>query len=85
VRSRPRKDKDGVDLICDVLPFGRLWYAEPNEIGNAINYAKFFSRSHGTVIRVFDETGNLRATHEQAGDFRFEQPLTILPCEDGAL
>jgi hypothetical protein len=23
---RPRKDKRGVDLICDALPFGRLWY-----------------------------------------------------------
>ena len=23
---RPRKDKRGVDLISDVLPFGRLWY-----------------------------------------------------------
>ena len=22
----PRKDKRGVDLISDVLPFGRLWY-----------------------------------------------------------
>ncbi len=22
---RPRKDKRGVDLISDVLPFGRLW------------------------------------------------------------
>jgi hypothetical protein len=28
---RPR----GVDLFSDVLPFGRLWYAEPNAIGNA--------------------------------------------------
>jgi hypothetical protein len=27
---RPRKDKRGVDLICDALPFGRLWYAGPN-------------------------------------------------------
>jgi len=27
---RPRKDKRGVDLISDALPFGRLWYAEPN-------------------------------------------------------
>lgn len=26
---RPRKDKRGVDLICDVLPFGGLWYSEP--------------------------------------------------------
>jgi hypothetical protein len=27
---RPRKDKRGVVLISDVLPFGRLWYGEPN-------------------------------------------------------
>ena len=31
---RPRKDKRGVDLISDVLPFGRLWYDTPdNAIG----------------------------------------------------
>jgi hypothetical protein len=29
---RPRKEERGVDLISDVLPFGRLWYAEPNAI-----------------------------------------------------
>jgi hypothetical protein len=52
---RPRKDHRGVDLISDVLPFGRLWYAEPNAVANAINYAKFFSRSHDAVIRVYDE------------------------------
>ena len=34
---RPRKDKRGVDLISDALPFGRLWYSEPN----AISYATF--------------------------------------------
>jgi len=28
---RPRKDKRGVDLISDALPFGRLWYGEPND------------------------------------------------------
>jgi len=27
---RPRKDHRGVDLISDALPFGQLWYAEPN-------------------------------------------------------
>jgi hypothetical protein len=32
---RPRKDNRGVDLISDVLPFGRLWYGEPNAIVNA--------------------------------------------------
>jgi hypothetical protein len=26
---RPRKDKRGVDVISDMLPFGRLLYGEP--------------------------------------------------------
>jgi hypothetical protein len=29
----------GVDLISDALPFGALWYGEPNAISNAIGYA----------------------------------------------
>jgi len=58
---RPRKDKRGVDLISDALPFGRLWYCEPNAISIAIGYAKFFSRSHHAVIRVYDEAGNMLA------------------------
>ena len=37
---RPRKDKRGADLISDVLPFGRLWYGEPNAVNNAIDYAR---------------------------------------------
>jgi hypothetical protein len=67
---KPRKDKRGVDLISDVLPFGRLWYGEPDAINNAIGYAKFYSRSHDGVIRVFDEAGNVIETHEQAGQFK---------------
>ena len=43
---RPRKDHRGVDLISDVLSFGRLWYAGEGAINNAVGYAKFFSRSH---------------------------------------
>ena len=35
---RPRKDKRGVDLISDALPFGRLWYGEPNAISNAARH-----------------------------------------------
>jgi hypothetical protein len=46
---RPRKDHRGVDLISDALPFGRLWYSEPNAIGNAIGYAMHHSRSHRTL------------------------------------
>jgi hypothetical protein len=43
---RPRKGHRGVDLISDALPFRRLWYDEPNGISNAIEYSKFFPRSH---------------------------------------
>jgi hypothetical protein len=67
---RPRKDRRGFDLISDVLPFGRLWYGEPDAVNNAIGYAKFFSRSHDAVIRVYDYAGNVIETHEQAGDFK---------------
>jgi hypothetical protein len=49
---RPRKDRRGVDLISNALPFGRLWYGEPDAVANAIGYAKFRSRSHDAVIRV---------------------------------
>lgn len=67
---RPRKDKRGADLISEVLPFGKLWYGEPNAASNAVGYARFYSRAHDAVIRVFDEGGNLVETHEQAGDFK---------------
>ena len=64
------KDRRGVDLISDALPFGRLWYDEPNAAGNAIGYARQHSRSHGAVIRVYDELGNVIETPEHAGDFK---------------
>jgi hypothetical protein len=49
---------------------GRLWYGLPDAISNALGYAKFRSRSHHAVIRVYDEAGNMIATHEHAGDFK---------------
>ena len=67
---RPRKDHRGVDLISDALPFGRLWYGEPNAISNAIGYAQHRSRSHDAVIRVYDAAGNVTKTHEHAEDFK---------------
>jgi len=33
---RPRKDKRGLDLISDALPFDRLWYDGVNAASNAI-------------------------------------------------
>ena len=36
--GRPRKDKRGVDLISDALPFGRLWYDKSDDaIGCAMH------------------------------------------------
>jgi hypothetical protein len=43
-----------------------LWYGEPD----AISYAKFFSRSHDAVIRVYDEAGNVIQTLDYKGDFK---------------
>jgi hypothetical protein len=68
--AHPRKDKRGIDLASDVLPFGRLWYGEPNAVGNAIGCAQFYSRSHHAAIRVYDAAGNVIETHEHAGEFK---------------
>jgi hypothetical protein len=43
---------------------------ELNAINNAIHYAKFYSRSHDAVIRVYDSAGNVIKTHEHVGDFK---------------
>ncbi len=67
---RPRKDRRGVDLISDALPFGALWYDRPDAVRNAIGYAKFYSRSLDAVIRVYDEAGKMAETHEHAGHFK---------------
>jgi hypothetical protein len=64
---RPRKDHRGVNLIPDALPFGRLWYCDPDD---AIGSAKFYSRSHDAVIRVYDEARNVIKTHEHVGEFK---------------
>jgi hypothetical protein len=37
---------------------------------STIGYAKFYSRSHDAVIRVYDEGGNVIETHEHAGEFK---------------
>jgi len=69
---RPRKDKRGVDLVSDMLPFGRLWYDTPD---NAIGYAMHCSRSQTAVIRVYDAAGNVIET--QRARWRFQRTVTI--------
>jgi len=82
---RPRTDRPGVALISDVLPFGRVWYAEPNAVSNAIAYAMHYSRSNDAVIRVYDDAGNVIATHESFFEVRQCSPKPRLrslaqPC-----
>jgi hypothetical protein len=71
---RPRADKRGLDLISDALPYSPLWYRGPNAIRDAIDHAKFRSRSHDAVIRVYDAAGNVIETHEMPAHCRTESP-----------
>jgi hypothetical protein len=43
-------------LTCDVEP--------------ATDYAKFYSRSHNAVIRVYDAARNMIDVHERKGEFQ---------------
>jgi hypothetical protein len=63
---RARKDHRGVDLVSDALSFGCLWGGDPNAVSNA----KFRSRSHDAVFRVYDEAGNMIRLHEEAHSSR---------------
>jgi hypothetical protein len=56
--------------LVNRLPFGRLWYYGPNATGNALKFAKFNSRSHDALIRVYDEAGNVIDRHAHAGGFK---------------
>jgi hypothetical protein len=56
---RPRADKHGVHLVSDALPYSPIWYRGSKAIIDAIDHAKFYSRSNDAVIRVLDSKGNL--------------------------
>ena len=43
---------------------------EPNAVSSALGCAKFYSRSHDAVIRVYDEADSVIETHEHAGEFK---------------
>jgi hypothetical protein len=66
---RPRKDWHGFDLVGPRVPLGRLEFEGPDAIVDAVNYAKFYSRSQPGIIRVFDESGAVVWTAESAGNF----------------
>ena len=63
---RPRKDRDGFDLINELFRYGPIWYAGPDAVRNAIAYAKYrsHSRSQRAIIRVLDDSGAIIQMHE---------------------
>ena len=81
---RPRKDKRGVDLISDALPFGRLWYGDfvprlsvtpfngvcgNNRVGSVYgDDAK--SRSPERLARALGHGNSLRAATQLGGGAR---------------
>jgi hypothetical protein len=62
---RPRKERDGFDLVSDGLRRGPIWWAGPDAVRCAVAYAKYrsWSRSNRAIIRVFNEAGNVTETH----------------------
>jgi hypothetical protein len=63
---RPRKDRDGFDLISKLFRYGPIWYAGPDAVRNAIAYAKYrsHSRSQRAIIRVLDDSGSVVQMHK---------------------
>ena len=63
---RPRKDRDGVELISELFRYGPIWYAGPDAVRQAIAYAKYRShfRSQRAIIRVLDDSGAVVQVHE---------------------
>ena len=63
---RPRKDREGIDLISELFRYGPIWYAGPDAVRNAIAYAKYrsHSRSQRAIIRVLDDSGSVVQMHK---------------------
>jgi len=63
---RPRKDRDGFDLISKLFRYGPIWYAGPDAIRNAIAYARYrsHSRSQRAIIHVLDDSGAVVQMHD---------------------
>jgi hypothetical protein len=82
---RPRKERGGVDLISDTLPFGRLWFRDANA---AVRYARFVSHSHRANLIVYDASGAVlhrdesfvrSSANQQEKDLKGEVEPAVLP------
>jgi hypothetical protein len=68
---RPRKSRDGVDLISDNFRYGPIWYAGPDAVRNAVAYAKYrsWSRSRPAIIQVLNQSDATVCIAKSADDF----------------
>ena len=57
LRNLSQKRSQRVDLICEKLRYGKLWYGDPNTIESAASYAHFNASAQAASITIFDETG----------------------------
>ena len=77
---RPRKDKRGVDLISDVLPFGRLWYGEPDAVGKRNRLRQGFSapsaRRGSFVRQAIAPGGEFNNENTTTGHAILKSPLS---------
>jgi hypothetical protein len=53
---------------CAAIPSAVACRAEV--ASNALEYPKFYSRSHDAVLRVYDTAGNVIETHDYKGEFK---------------
>ena len=67
---RSRKDRLGVHLISDALPFRCALLSGKDAVADAIDYANLFNGSHAAIIRVYNAAGKLIETREHTGDFK---------------
>ena len=67
------------------LPFGRLWYGEPDAASNAVDYAKFRSRSHDAVIRVYDDAGKHARRTSTPASFASSEVRTTATARPSAI
>jgi len=72
---RPRKDRRGVDLVSEALPFGSLWYSGPNATENAASYAAFCASGKPALVKVLNARGELMRVVEHGGDTRHRAQL----------
>jgi hypothetical protein len=82
---RPRKSRDGVDLISDRFRYAPIWYAGPDAVRNAVAYAQVplpLALAPGNYPRV----GRLcRRNPTAATASEADKPHAISPFKTGAI